>query len=456
MKNTGLNPGEEYHRVDAYSMKCRLYPNKSQAKAIDDIIHGVHAAYNMALHDMFVNLRHTNEVVDEKTGGLIHFPNIRSAAKSEYLKELREKNKYVGKVPAGALSGYNGAFLFDMNASLVAKSNTDHARPIEHSEPTYYTRKHPRKSYSNQETLGKLSFSDNRNVLYITLAKIGRVKVRGWNQKIRFGDNADQDLIEYAKSNPTQRVTVTVSKDNCGDYYIIFSFAYSKRRKVGTYAYVKNKVDNSQREIGIDVGIKDLVVCSDGTRYENKHFQKNEQPKIRILERQLARRYGWKNEEFRDLHKKNPEIMPSKRYLEVQHRLTTLYCEVRRNRSLYNNEVSKNIVDSSTLIAIESLNVKGMMKNHRLAYSLSDVAMGELLSMLKYKADWYGRQLIEIGRWEPSSKTCHCCGYKYDDLTLDIRRWKCPVCGKEHDRDLNAAINILNFAKSSMPLEIAA
>lgn len=457
MKCTGLKPDEQYYRVDAYSMKCRLYPNKEQSRAIDEIIHGVHVAYNIAMHDMFVEHRNTNEVIDESTNEIVHFPNVKNAAKSEYLTELRKRHDHVKKVPAGALSGNNGVFLSDMNRALIAQSQTTHARPIEKSKPAYYSKKKPRTSYSYQELFSKISFGDNRNVFHISLAKVGNVKVRGWNQNIRFGQNADMDFISYVKANPSKQITITVLKDACKDYYIVFKLSYSSKKKSGVHTYVKARKAPVCHEIGIDVGIKSLATCSDGIIYENLRYLKAQKSKIERIQRRVSRRYGWSNADFRSDFKNNCELRPSKRFESAKHRLAVLHRDIAKMRSLHNNSVSKDIVNRASFIGVESLNIKGMFRNRHLAYALSDVGMGAFLSMLKYKTAWYGRELVEIGRWVPSSKTCHCCGYKYRDMTLDIREWDCPVCHAHHGRDLNAALNILAFAKEvCAPLKMAA
>ena len=104
------------------------------------------------------------------------------------------------------------------------------------------------------------------------------------------------------------------------------------------------------------------------------------------------------------------------------------------------------LIRENDVICIENLNVKGMAKNHKLAKAIQDAAFGTLVSMLKYKAVWYGRQIGEFGRFYPSSKLCSCCGHKMDSMPLSVRQWTCPNCGTQHDRDINAAVNIKNEA----------
>ena len=125
--------------------------------------------------------------------------------------------------------------------------------------------------------------------------------------------------------------------------------------------------------------------------------------------------------------------------------------QIAKKRDLYNHEVTVDIVSSAKTIAIESLNVKGMMANHRLAYALSDAAMYDVLNKLSYKAGWYNRDIIAIGQFDPSSQRCSVCGYQNPLVKkLSIRQWDCPCCGSHHDRDINAAKNILWFAQQKM------
>ena len=108
------------------------------------------------------------------------------------------------------------------------------------------------------------------------------------------------------------------------------------------------------------------------------------------------------------------------------------------------HKLTTKLIKENDVICIENLNVKGMSKNHRLAKAIQDASFGTLVGMLKYKAAWHNRRIIEIGRFFPSSKICHCCGHKMNYMGLEVREWTCPICGTNHDRDINAAINIMN------------
>jgi putative transposase len=205
-------------------------------------------------------------------------------------------------------------------------------------------------------------------------------------------------------------------------------------------------VTNTTSSVGIDVGIKDIAILSDGTKYENKRFQENESERLKALNRRLSRREGYSNYKFREKQKSDRDIVPSKRYLATQKTIQELEREVHRKRNDYYHNISRDIIEQNNFIGVESLNISGMMKNHHIAKALSDASMHTLLQMLKYKSDWHHRTIQPIDQWKPSSKRCSVCGYLYPDMTLAVREWTCPECGTRHDRDINAAKNILHFA----------
>ena len=182
--------------------------------------------------------------------------------------------------------------------------------------------------------------------------------------------------------------------------------------------------------IGIDLGIKDFVITSEGQVFENLHFKKSETNKLKRLQRQLSRKQPNSN---------NRE--------KVRIKLAKLNQKIRNKKLHYLHQVSNQLVSENQIICMEDLNVKGMMKNHNLAESISEMNFGEFKNLLTYKCLQYERQLVFINRFYPSSKTCHCCGYKNDSLQLSDREWVCPECGVIHDRDINAAKNILEEGK---------
>lgn len=421
----------EYKCVSSYTMKCRLYPNKETAKKIDDILVGIRVFYNCTLWEIFNNYQCTTEAQDKKEPDkVVHFVRPGEICKAEYKNRLIAEHPIISVVPAGALSSNVYGISVDIAKSLGKT-------PIEYQKPKFYNSKHPRRSYSYQETFSKISVKDNRNVLYFNLAKVGIVKLRGWNTKIRFDEEGTIDFLDYVSLCKKGYFGATVSKDNIGNYWFCFKLQ-------NVYLPIKTVADN---KVGVDVGIKDILITSDGEKYPNYRFKDKEKKHIRCLNRRLSRRCGWANEEYRKQHKADADIIPSKSYENTQLKLAKLHQKIANQRNNCNNRITKQIIENNAFIGTETLNVAGMYRNRRLANALSDAAMGEILQMLKYKADWYKRILVPIDQWSPSSKRCSNCGYIRPKLSLDVREWTCPECGSYLDRDINAAQNILYYAE---------
>lgn len=195
--------------------------------------------------------------------------------------------------------------------------------------------------------------------------------------------------------------------------------------------YTPPKIIKSGEVTGIDLGIKYFAILSDGTKYKNIKSLKQQENKLARLQRQLSRTQKGSNN-----HNK----------LKIKVARFHLYISNKRNDYLH--KISTEITNRYSLIAVETLNVKGMMQNHKLAKSIADCSWSEFLRQLGYKAKWYNCEIRKIGRFEPSSKLCSVCGYKMAEMPLDIRKWECPNCHTIHDRDINAANNILRIALS--------
>lgn len=213
--------------------------------------------------------------------------------------------------------------------------------------------------------------------------------------------------------------SVTISKTKANKYFISFLCQTENKCK-----------QTSGNEIGIDLGIKDLVVCSDGTKYENHKFQKRNLKKLKTLNRHLSRK------------KKG-----SKRREKAKLKIARLHEKITNSRNDLYHKISNDLTNKHSLICLESLNVKGMMKNHHLAGSIQDCSWNDLVTKIEYKAKWKGVTVVKIDQFYPSSKTCSVCNWKKNNLTLKERKWTCPNCGTHHDRDLNAAKNILAWGK---------
>lgn len=215
--------------------------------------------------------------------------------------------------------------------------------------------------------------------------------------------------------------TLTVSKDKCGDYWCSI-VVYDVEEKPKT----KVSIDNS---VGIDLGIKDYAILSDGTKYANPKFLEKGQKRLKTLQHRFSR-----------TQKK------SNRHEALRLKVAKCHRDIANRRSDFLHKLSSMLTEQYDTICLEDLNVEGMMKNKHLSNSIQSAAWSEFVRQLKYKCEWKGKNVIFIGRFEPSSKTCSKCGYVKSDLQLNDREWVCPKCGEKHDRDVNAAINIRDFA----------
>jgi putative transposase len=188
---------------------------------------------------------------------------------------------------------------------------------------------------------------------------------------------------------------------------------------------VKPFLENN-RAIGLDVGITSLLATSNGDKIANpKHF-KRLRSKLRQVQKALSRKQKGSN----NRHKARIKV-------------AKVHGQITDARKDFLHKLTTQLVRENQTIAVEDLAIKNMVKNHKLALSIGDASWGELIRQLTYKCEWYGRELIKIDRWFPSSKRCGNCGHIVDKMSLNIREWDCPKCGANHDRDLNASKNIL-------------
>lgn len=185
----------------------------------------------------------------------------------------------------------------------------------------------------------------------------------------------------------------------------------------------------SDMTIGIDVGLTDFATFSTGEKVANPRYLKNSLQRLKVLQRRVSRK-----------------VKGSKNRQKAIRKLATGHEKVANQRNDFLHKLSYQVVSENQAIAVESLNVAGMQKNHKLARSINDVSWSTFFTMLNYKCRKYGKTLLTIGRFDPSSKICSCCGYRNRDLKLSDREWICSDCGTVHDRDINAAINIKKFA----------
>ena len=223
--------------------------------------------------------------------------------------------------------------------------------------------------------------------------------------------------------------TCHIKRSNAGSYYVTILVEDGKELPS------KSEI-RKETAIGIDVGIKSFAVTSEGEEIANQRHFITSQRKLASVQRSFSRKI--KSKKKGDPLSKNAE--------RVKRELQMLHEHVANQRKDFLHKVTTRLIRENQTICIEDLNVKGMMSNRKLSKHIGDAGWGMFFQMLRYKSDWYGSNIITIGRFEPSSKTCSKCGYIKHDLTLKDREWTCPVCGEYHDRDVNASINILNFS----------
>jgi putative transposase len=222
--------------------------------------------------------------------------------------------------------------------------------------------------------------------------------------------------------------TATVSRTSTGKYFISIIIDDGKP--------TPNKQPfNKNNAVGIDLGIKQFLVTSNGLKVDNPKLLKNQLRKLKREQRKLSRKQkGSKNR--------------NKQRLKVA-KIHEKICNIRND---FQHKWSIKLIRENQAICLETLNIQGMLKNHNLAQHISDVGWYNFIQKLEYKAEWYGKTIIRIGQFEPSSKLCSNCGYHNSELKLNHRMWICPDCGSVHDRDINAAINIKDFALNKQNL----
>ena len=208
--------------------------------------------------------------------------------------------------------------------------------------------------------------------------------------------------------------SATISQTATGKYFV--SLLFNAEAKI---------YEPNGKSIGIDLGIKDLAVCSNGERIANPKFLERSEKHLKHLQRQVSRKTKGSNNRRR-----------------ARLELSRFHERVANRRKDYTHKFTTRIVRENQTVCVEDLNVKGMESNHHLAKSVVSASFGEIVRQLEYKCKWHGREFVKVGRWFPSSKTCNHCGHQYSGLTLKDREWTCPNCGEVIDRDYNAAMNI--------------
>jgi len=207
----------------------------------------------------------------------------------------------------------------------------------------------------------------------------------------------------------------TISKTPTNEYFvsILVETTHTQLPKTG-------------KTIGVDLGIKDFAITSDGYKYKNNRYTKTYQKELKLNQRHLSRK-----------------IKNSNSYNKQKLKVAKIHKKITNSRVDNLHKISTDLVKNYDIIALENLNIKGMVKNHKLAKHITDASWGSFVQMLIYKAEWNDKKIVQIDRFFPSSKTCNCCGYINQNIKLDIREWTCPSCHTVLDRDINASKNIL-------------
>jgi putative transposase len=303
--------------------------------------------------------------------------------------QLRQKFEWMNEVSAAALQQK------EMDFKVFKKNYFSKTRKKKIGRPSFKNRD-SRQSYR----LPNQKFSLNHNS--IRLEKIGKVKL----------------ARDRAVPDDCKLMSVTVSKNKCNQFFVsvLVETEIAQKPKTG-------------RKIGLDIGLKTFLTGNDGFTVENPTFFRESQAKLKHAQRHLCRK-----------------IKGSTRRKKAKLKVAKIHNDIANQRKTFIQQITMQLIDSYDFIAIEDLNIAGMVKNRKLAKSLSDAAFSEFYTTLSYKAAWYGKEIVKVDRWFASSKTCSCCGWKNEKLTLSNRIFNCPICGLSKDRDLNASENILQQA----------
>ena len=353
------------------AFKYRIYPTAPQAEKINQNIGCARFVYNQLLDDRIKVWKET-----------------RQRSKKTY-STLKEEHGFLKEADSRALK-HAQTNLDEAYDKFFKESNIDY--------PKFKSKHKCRWSYTTDNNSDAVRFDGNR----LKLPKVGYVKV-----------------VEHRR-HEGRILTATISHERSGEYYASVLCEIEQPESLP----VTDKV------IGIDLGLHDIIVCSDGTRVEApSHFRKSEH---RLAKRQRAFSRTQKG---------------SKGHEKARLKVARCHQKIKNQRNDFLQKLSTKLILENQVICLEDLSVKGMERNKKLAKSVTDASFSKFVSMLEYKAEWYGRKVVKIDRFYPSTQLCSGCGYKNESVKglqgLKVREWVCPECGEVHDRDLNATRNIL-------------
>ena len=367
------------------AIKVRLYPNKEQEQTLNKTLGCYRFVYNHMLA-----LKQEAYKRDKANLGLCELSKyfFEKMLKDEQYAFFKEENKHVmQQAIRQMLSSYNKFFK-------------------EHKGfPKFKSKKGRQSALFSYVSISKRNTFETRHItLTQSLKKI----------KFRCSDLYLRRLQKYNKNIKS----ATLSKSKSGNYFLSILVEMEDTEL--------KKFEHTDKQVGIDLGVKDFVITSDGEVFENKHFLKKEEKKLKRLQRQLSRKVKGSN---------NREKQRVK--------IAKLFERMTNKKETYIHYVVNKLLQSYDTIFMEDLNVQGMLRNHSLAKAISEVGFYKFKEILSNKALVNDKQVVFVDRFYPSSKTCSKCGYKKEDLKLSDRKWTCPNCGAKHDRDINAAVNIL-------------
>ena len=372
-------------------IRVRLYPNEEQEVLINKTIGCCRFVHNQTLADCKQSYEQTQ-----------HFPSQSERIKN--LVPLKEIYDFLKEVDSTALQ----QSVRDLNSSL----NNFFKNRSHFGFPKFKSKHEQKQSYRTPYNDSNAKILDNK---HIKLPKLGKVRTK------RF------DMPESYRI-----FNITVEKTTTGKYYASICIETDVQ-----------SLPKTGKQVGFDLGLIDLLIGSDGTRFARPKFDYANKNKLAKEQRKLSKMRT-------KLERVDANLDECKNYQKQKRKVAKLHEHVSNCAKDFNHKLSRKLVEEYDFIAMEDLNVSSLIKNHYLAYSISDVRWSQLLNFIKYKCQWYGKEFRQVDRFYASSKICSCCGTYHKDIvsSLSVREWTCPDCGTHHDRDVNAAKNILNQALS--------